>query len=267
MEDNIIPFVHEPPGNGFANSRCRTSDKGDGTIIFHQAQLFSQFLSIAMLPGHRVLEADRTTTCFGHRMAERGFRVVRCLYCAELVVTRRRSIGLQRRIDGLPDRAVVCGDRRQSRAIECNRRKLADREGFEPSIRFPVYTRSRRAPSTTRPPVLASPDVGTTRSARRSSSRYRQRCQAVVSCLCHPRPGCRRCRRRDRRGRRAVRPEGHWQGKACRQRPDPRVLRLPAGPALPAQRWRKFGLRFSTKAVMPSVWSSKAKSEWNMRRS
>lgn len=30
---------------------------------------------------------------------------------------------------------------------------LADREGFEPSIRFPVYTLSRRAPSTTRPPV------------------------------------------------------------------------------------------------------------------
>jgi hypothetical protein len=24
--------------------------------------------------------------------------------------------------------------------------RLAEREGFEPSIRFPVYTRSRRAP-------------------------------------------------------------------------------------------------------------------------
>src|SRR5690606_6273852 len=31
--------------------------------------------------------------------------------------------------------------------------KMADREGFEPSIEFPLYTRSRRAPSTTRPPV------------------------------------------------------------------------------------------------------------------
>ena len=31
--------------------------------------------------------------------------------------------------------------------------EMADREGFEPSIRLPVYTRSRRAPSTTRPPV------------------------------------------------------------------------------------------------------------------
>ena len=30
---------------------------------------------------------------------------------------------------------------------------MAEREGFEPSIRFPAYTRSRRAPSTTRPPL------------------------------------------------------------------------------------------------------------------
>jgi hypothetical protein len=31
---------------------------------------------------------------------------------------------------------------------------LAEREGFEPSRRLPAYTRSRRAPSTTRPPLL-----------------------------------------------------------------------------------------------------------------
>ena len=30
---------------------------------------------------------------------------------------------------------------------------MADRQGFEPWRRFPAYTRSRRAPSTTRPPV------------------------------------------------------------------------------------------------------------------
>ena len=30
---------------------------------------------------------------------------------------------------------------------------VAEGEGFEPSIRFPVYTLSRRAPSTTRPPL------------------------------------------------------------------------------------------------------------------
>jgi hypothetical protein len=31
--------------------------------------------------------------------------------------------------------------------------RVAEREGFEPSIRFPVYTLSKRAPSTTRPPL------------------------------------------------------------------------------------------------------------------
>ena len=31
--------------------------------------------------------------------------------------------------------------------------ELAEREGFEPSIRFPVYTLSKRAPSATRPPL------------------------------------------------------------------------------------------------------------------
>src|SRR5690606_41172757 len=30
---------------------------------------------------------------------------------------------------------------------------LAEGEGFEPSIRFPVYTLSKRAPSATRPPL------------------------------------------------------------------------------------------------------------------
>jgi hypothetical protein len=31
---------------------------------------------------------------------------------------------------------------------------LAERAGFEPAIPFPVYTLSRRAPSTTRTPLL-----------------------------------------------------------------------------------------------------------------
>ena len=34
---------------------------------------------------------------------------------------------------------------------------LAEREGFEPSRRYPAYTRSRRAPSTTRPPLQSRP--------------------------------------------------------------------------------------------------------------
>ena len=32
--------------------------------------------------------------------------------------------------------------------------KMADRQGFEPWRRSPAYTLSKRAPSTTRPPVL-----------------------------------------------------------------------------------------------------------------
>jgi hypothetical protein len=35
-----------------------------------------------------------------------------------------------------------------------NQLVLAEGEGFEPSRRLPAYTRSRRAPSTTRPPLL-----------------------------------------------------------------------------------------------------------------
>ena len=31
---------------------------------------------------------------------------------------------------------------------------MAERQGFEPWRRFPAYTLSRRAPSTTRPPLL-----------------------------------------------------------------------------------------------------------------
>ena len=43
-------------------------------------------------------------------------------------------------------------------ALKTARRKLtaeglAEGEGFEPSIRFPVYTLSKRAPSATRPPL------------------------------------------------------------------------------------------------------------------
>ena len=31
---------------------------------------------------------------------------------------------------------------------------MAERMGFEPMIEFPLYTLSKRAPSTTRPPLL-----------------------------------------------------------------------------------------------------------------
>ena len=35
--------------------------------------------------------------------------------------------------------------------------KMAERMGFEPTIRSPAYTLSKRAPSTTRPPFLIQP--------------------------------------------------------------------------------------------------------------
>ena len=40
-------------------------------------------------------------------------------------------------------------------SIDC-RSLLAEGAGFEPAIRFPVYTLSRRAPSATRPPLRVS---------------------------------------------------------------------------------------------------------------
>ena len=44
-------------------------------------------------------------------------------------------------------------------AVQCAlvHRALAEGAGFEPAIRFPVYTLSRRAPSTTRPPLRRRP--------------------------------------------------------------------------------------------------------------
>jgi hypothetical protein len=35
---------------------------------------------------------------------------------------------------------------------------MAEREGFEPSIEFPLYTLSKRAPSTTRPSLHQAPE-------------------------------------------------------------------------------------------------------------
>ena len=36
---------------------------------------------------------------------------------------------------------------------------MAEGEGFEPSIRFPAYTLSKRAPSATRPPLRNQADL------------------------------------------------------------------------------------------------------------
>src|SRR5260370_42017666 len=53
--------------------------------------------------------------------------------------------------DGSPD------GRAAQRILSRKRRTfLAEGEGFEPSIRFPVYTLSKRAPSAARPPLRIS---------------------------------------------------------------------------------------------------------------
>ena len=42
-------------------------------------------------------------------------------------------------------------------AISDDENEMAERQGFEPWRRFPAYTLSRRAPSTTRPPLRTIP--------------------------------------------------------------------------------------------------------------
>ena len=44
--------------------------------------------------------------------------------------------------------------RRSSRAILRERRRMAERVGFEPTVEFPLHTLSKRAPSTTRTSLL-----------------------------------------------------------------------------------------------------------------
>ncbi len=38
--------------------------------------------------------------------------------------------------------------------VKDSKKSFAERKGFEPSMRFPAYTLSRRAPSTTRTPLF-----------------------------------------------------------------------------------------------------------------
>ena len=63
---------------------------------------------------------------------------------------------------------------------------MAEREGFEPSRRLPAYTLSRRAPSTTRPPLrifALAPAKGSKRSARLSMDCFGKAREGM------PRPG------------------------------------------------------------------------------
>ncbi len=68
-------------------------------------------------------------------------------------------------------------------------KNLAEREGFEPSVQFPVHTLSKRAPSTTRPPLLweNTPRAQPIQAARR---RARARPSPSLPCpLRHSLPG------------------------------------------------------------------------------
>src|SRR5215207_1131856 len=65
-----------------------------------------------------------------------------------------------------------------------DQKKLAEGEGFEPTIRLPVYTLSRRAPSATRPPL------------RRRLRRGRLRCEAPKAGSAGTRLDVARCLRR-----------------------------------------------------------------------
>src|ERR1700722_10159774 len=59
---------------------------------------------------------------------------------------------------------------------------MADREGFEPSNGFHRYTLSRRAPSTTRPPVPTKNALKYTAPPRTARSPEREALQRLIAC-------------------------------------------------------------------------------------
>ena len=69
--------------------------------------------------------------------------------------------------------------------------KMAERQGFEPWRRFPAYTLSRRAPSTTRPPLRSRPH----------SKGPWARARGLWGCLHFRRDGPERCTQQARSGR------------------------------------------------------------------
>jgi hypothetical protein len=83
--------------------------------------------------------------------------------------------------------ALFC---RAARGETLHLKGMAEEAGFEPAIRFPVYTLSRRAPSTTRPPLRR----GALYSARRQTQRGRH--VFVSACISPPDPATRLIHRR-----------------------------------------------------------------------
>jgi hypothetical protein len=52
---------------------------------------------------------------------------------------------------GRPASAALIEADKRVFVVDSRPKRMAEREGFEPSIEFPLYTLSKRAPSTTRP--------------------------------------------------------------------------------------------------------------------
>jgi hypothetical protein len=61
-------------------------------------------------------------------------------------------------------------------------RILAEGAGFEPAIRFPVYTLSRRAPSAARPPLRDAP-IGSERRAYHLAPPARKSAKAFAGAI------------------------------------------------------------------------------------
>jgi hypothetical protein len=86
-----------------------------------------------MLENKRKPSKDARSRCNGFvRSSHLRLRKLRCRRSAFAALPLRRDIA--------PKLASKPGERR----------RMAEREGFEPSVRFPVHTLSKRAPSTTR---------------------------------------------------------------------------------------------------------------------
>ena len=125
------------------------------SFAFPQRIGFSARAAASVLHGtvqvRRVIERSR---CMPGRRLDRRlwFRVLRCDRGGELKLSPEAETSPIKGAYGLRH-----GLKKSAYNFPSNNNslqaKLAEREGFEPSRRYPAYTLSRRAPSTTRPPL------------------------------------------------------------------------------------------------------------------
>src|SRR5450432_1941892 len=89
-----------------------------------------------------------------------SFEAVRGDRCRELLKARRNAgvqVAVDRKYYPKYGTKLGTGQRAKPHLAEKENDNLAEREGFEPSIEFPLYTLSERAPSTTRPSLRWEP--------------------------------------------------------------------------------------------------------------